>query len=83
MYENNIPDKLPTVPRSASGKYDYEALQKILVNIKRLNDKEQQAILSANPDIQYETIIGVMDVLRVGPDLKPLFPMVLFSTGIQ
>lgn len=83
LYENNIPDKLPTVPRAASGRYDFEALQKVLVNLKRQNDKEQQAILAANPDIQYETIIGVMDVLRAGPDLKPLFPQVLFSTGIQ
>jgi len=83
MYENNIPDRLPTVPKASTGRYDFDALQKVLVGVKRLNEKEQQAILAANPDIQYETIIGVMDVLRAGPDLKPLFPQVLFSTGIQ
>jgi biopolymer transport protein TolR len=83
LFENNVPDKLPTVPKNATGRYDFEGLQKVLVNLKRQNDKEQQAILAANPDIQYETIIGTMDVLRAGPDLKPLFPMVLFSTGIQ
>ena len=83
MYENNVPDKLPTVPRASSGKYDFAGLQKVLVGLKRLNEKEEQAILAANPDIEYDTIIGVMDVLRAGPDLKPLFPQVLFSTGIQ
>jgi biopolymer transport protein ExbD len=83
MYENNIPDKLPTVPRAASGQYDFDGLQKLLATVKRLNEKEEQAILAANPDIDYETVVGVMDVLRVGPDLKPLFPQVLFSTGIQ
>jgi biopolymer transport protein ExbD len=71
------------VPRATSGRYDFEGLQKVLVNLKRQNDKEQQAILAANPDIQYETVVGVMDVLRAGPDLKPMFPQVLFSTGIQ
>ena len=83
LYENNIPDKLPTVPRDAAGRYNYEGLQKVLVNLKRQNEKEVQAILTANPEIMYETIIGVMDVLRAGPDLKPLFPQVVFSAGIQ
>jgi len=83
LYENNVPDKLPTVPKDASGRYNYEGLQKVLVILKRQNEKEQQAILAANPEIQYETIIGVMDVMRAGPDLKPLFPQVVFSGGIQ
>jgi biopolymer transport protein TolR len=83
LYEDNIPDKLPTVPRTAAGKYDFEGLQKVLILLKRQNEKEEQAILAANPEIQYETVIGVMDVLRAGPDLKPLFPQVVFSGGIQ
>ena len=76
----------PTVPMVADQKgpkYDYKGLQAKLVELKRNNQKEDQAILSANPDVPYEAIIGVMDVLRAGPDLKPLFPQVLFSTGLQ
>jgi biopolymer transport protein TolR len=83
LFQDGIQDKLPTVPKAASGKYDFEGLQKVVVDLKRKNEKEQQAILAANPEIPYETIIGVMDVLRAGPDAKPLFPLVLFSTGIQ
>jgi biopolymer transport protein ExbD len=83
MYEDDIPDKLPTVPRDSSGRYNYDRLQKVLALLKRQNEKEEQAFLTANPEIQYETVIAVMDVLRVGPDLKPLFPSVVFTTGIQ
>jgi biopolymer transport protein TolR len=83
LFEGGVQDRLPTVPKAASGKYDFEGLQKVLVELKAKNEKEQQAILAANPEIPYETIIGVMDVLRAAPDTKPLFPLVLFSTGIQ
>jgi biopolymer transport protein TolR len=83
MFQDGVQDRLPTVPRTSAGKYDYESLQKVLVELKRKNEKEEQAILAANPEIPYEVIISVMDVLRAGADTKPLFPIVLFSTGIQ
>ncbi|MDD5307449.1 MAG: biopolymer transporter ExbD [Deltaproteobacteria bacterium] len=83
VYQDDIPGKLPTVPMAADGRYDFTKLQSLLVKIKLRFAKEESAILSANPDIPYETIIGVMDVLRAGPDKNPLFPKVLFSTGIQ
>jgi biopolymer transport protein TolR len=83
LYENDVPGKLPTVPRIKGGAYNYDSLQKLIVNIKKQHPMESQAILAANPDIQYETVIGVMDVLRMGPSKETLFPQVLFSTGFQ
>jgi biopolymer transport protein TolR len=83
VYQDNIPGKLPTIPMAANGRYDFVKLQSLIVKLKLRFAKEESAILSANPDIPYETIIGVMDVLRIGPDKNPLFPKVLFSTGIQ
>jgi len=83
VYQDDVPGKLPTIPKINGDRFDFERLQKLIVKIKSQYPDEQQAILSANPDILYETVIGVMDVLREGPDKKPLFPTVLFSTGIQ
>ena len=83
LYENGVQGKLPTVPKLSGNRYNYEALQKLLAKIKKQYPTEKQAILAAEQDIQYETIIGAMDVLRVGPDDELLFPQVLFSTGFQ
>jgi biopolymer transport protein ExbD len=83
LYENDVPGKLPTIPKLSGDRYNYEALSKLLVKIKKQYPEEKQAILAANPDIQYEIVIGAMDVLRVGPEDELLFPSVLFSTGFQ
>lgn len=83
LYENDIPGRLPTVPKVSNDRYNFEALSKLLVKIKKQFPEEKQAILAANPDIQYEIVIGAMDTLRVGPDDELLFPSVLFSTGFQ
>lgn len=83
LFEDDIPNKLPTIPKLSGDRYNYEALQKLLVKIKKQYPAEKQVILAANPDIQYEIVIGAMDVLRVGPEDELLFPSVLFSTGFQ
>jgi biopolymer transport protein ExbD len=83
MYQNDVPGKLPTVPKLRGGEYDFAALHRLLAKVKKQYPAENRAILAANPEIQYETVIGVMDVLRIGPDNEDLFPVVLFSTGFQ
>jgi biopolymer transport protein TolR len=76
----------PTLPKR-DGKYDYAALGDALARIKERYPKEQTVILSADPDVLYDTLIQTMDACRdrrvTGPDGKPtrekLFPAVSLS----
>ncbi|HTN53868.1 MAG TPA: biopolymer transporter ExbD [Anaeromyxobacter sp.] len=71
----------PTVPRRPDGKYDYAALTAELQKIKEKYPSETQVILSADPDVLYDTLIQTMDACRESvvrrPDgsseRKPLF----------
>jgi biopolymer transport protein ExbD len=87
MYQNDaqgnpIPGKLPTLPKTAGDKYDLDGLRKLILKIKKAYPEEKQVILSANPDVQYDTVIAVMDVLRQDGS-QELFPLVLFSAGVR
>ncbi len=70
----------PTIPLKG-GKYDYAALTEQLVKIKQQYPKETQVILSADPDVVYDTLIQTMDACREqvvksadgGSERKPLF----------
>ncbi len=83
VYENDEPGRLPTVPKLGDGLYNFEGLQQVLMKIKTKYPDEQQAILSADPDIPYETIVQTMDSVRSGPKSEPLFPAIVFSAGIE
>ena len=60
--------QLKQISRQASGEYDFEMLSLVLQEVKRqLREKgiEKQAItLLPTPDIDYQTIITVMDTVR-------------------
>lgn len=66
-------------------RYDYKKLSEQLLLLKDQNkDKEDVAVLM-EPDIEYESVIGVMDAVKVAevykpgqekPDRVPLFPQV-------
>jgi biopolymer transport protein ExbD len=83
IFENDEPGKLPTVPKLGDGRYNFIGLQKVLTRIKEKYPDEGQAILSANPDIPYETVVQTMDVVRSGENGKLLFPAIVFSAGIE
>jgi biopolymer transport protein TolR len=76
----------PTIPKR-DGQYDFAALTDALARIKERYPKEQTVILSADPDVVYDTLIQTMDACRdrgvTGPDGKPthekLFPAVSLS----
>lgn len=53
-----------------------------LRTIKREYPDETQVILSADPEIEFEHLIGAMDALR-GDGPEPLFPDVLLSAGVR
>ena len=70
----------PTIPLR-DGKYDYASLSEQMKKIKDQFPNETAVILSADPDVVYDTLIQTMDACREasvkGPDgkieRKPLF----------
>lgn len=53
----------PTVPLK-DGKYDYASLTEVLQKVKQRYPQETNVILSADPDVQYETLVKTMDAAR-------------------
>lgn len=53
----------PTIPLK-DGTYDYAQLTAKLVEIKQQFPNETQVILSADPDVSYDTLIQTMDACR-------------------
>jgi hypothetical protein len=71
-----------TVPK-AGEEYDYKALTacaKRLKNARSEFKEETQVTITANPGIEYQTVIGVMDALR-GDGEEELFPEVHFGVA--
>ena len=63
--------------------YDYEALNKKLLEIKKKNfPLEDNVIITADPEVIYEHVVHTMDSARESGDGKELFPAVAFSAGI-
>jgi biopolymer transport protein TolR len=56
------------------------ALTECVRRVKAEFHDETQVILSADPEIEFEHVVGAMDALR-GPGPDPLFPDVLLSAG--
>lgn len=73
-----------TIPK-LNNKYDYKKLSELLMQLKdEYKDKEDVAVLM-EPDIDYESVIGVMDAVKVAevyppgqekPNRVTLFPQV-------
>jgi biopolymer transport protein ExbD len=62
--------------------YDYAGLQKRLIEIKKSFPAEQSMIISADGDVQYESVVHVMDAARKTSDGALLFPAVAFAAGV-
>jgi biopolymer transport protein TolR len=61
----------PTVPRRPDGGYDFAALTAQLQQIKDRFPNETAVILSADPDVVYDTLIQTMDACREATVKKP------------
>jgi biopolymer transport protein ExbD len=71
-----------TVPK-VDGRHDYTELTRCARELKKKNERaasETQTTLTANPDIDYQTVIEVIDALRQDKD-GPLFPDVAFGVA--
>jgi len=66
--------------------YDAKALQNLLAEIKNDHPNATRITLSAEPDIEYESLIDVIDAAReikdVGGETRPLFGDVLVDGNI-
>lgn len=57
-------------PRTAEG-YDLGALARLLLEIKRKSPEETNINLLLEPDIPYDTLVQVMDTVRLWPEGVP------------
>ncbi len=100
-----VKGKGPTIPLKTTDpnvpqwkRYNYKALNEELIKIKKKYPYEQDAIIAAEPNIKYQTIISTMDATRKVMSDKPtedlngdgkidsrdliLFPGINLSPGI-
>ena len=62
--------------------YNFQALNRKLIEIKKNFPREQSVIITADEDVTYEEIVKTMDASRESGDGRELFPAVAFSAGI-
>lgn len=83
LYQDNIPGKVPTIPKPAGSKeYDYTPLTKKMKEIKDQFGDETKVIINANPEITYEVVVATMDAIRADGS-RTLFPDVLLAAGVN
>lgn len=57
-----------TIPRKTNGEHDYEELRRCARHLKNQNERfaeETQVTITANPDVEYQIVVGAMDALRL------------------
>ena len=54
-----------TIPKREDGKYDIKSLSEKLLALKGRYEEKQDATILAEPDIEYEDLIHVMDAIKV------------------
>jgi len=79
----------PTIPRLPDGSFDFETLNKKLLEVKEkiigTNLETKRIILQAEPSIEYQTLVDTMDAARdteIDGNKVELFPDVIISAGI-
>lgn len=81
----------PSVPKTETDEYDFDRMRDKLIEIKKkITDKgfkdENRAVVTASKDIEYQTIIKLMDNVQTyeeNNEILPLFPEVNFGQIIQ
>lgn len=68
----------PTIPLTDEGEYDYDALTRQMIAIKKQKPDQSQFFLAADKTISYEIIVATMDATR-GDAQATLFPDVAFA----
>ena len=72
----------PTLPIEANGEYPYDALTKIMVDIKDKRPTETKIFINVDADIKYWVLARTMDATRETPDRsRMLFYDVALAQG--
>ena len=81
--------KGPSIPKKPDGSYDFEALSRMLLEIKQKAEGKfpdlENIIIQAEPDVDYQTLVSTMDAsrsIKLENGRLPLFPQVSLSAGI-
>ena len=89
---------IPTIPKKPNGEYDYELLNKKMLEIKAspVAKNETKLIVNPNADITYDIVVKALDAARGKLITKPdpanpgkvlesfeAFPDVVFSAGVN
>ena len=86
LYQDDIPGKVPTIPKINNDKglldHNYTALTAKMRKIKDQFGDETKVIINANNDITYEVVVATMDAVR-SDGAKTLFPDVLLAAGVN
>ena len=72
-----------TVPKRASGDHDFVELARCARELKTQNERfenETQLTITANPDVEYQIIINVIDAMRKD-SVGALFPDIRFGVA--
>ena len=72
-----------TVPKDGDGRYDFNELTRCARELKTQNERfrdETQLTITANPNVEYQIIINVIDAMRKDRD-GPLFPDIRFGVA--
>jgi biopolymer transport protein ExbD len=72
----------PKINDGGKESYNFQALNRKLIEIKKNFKREQSVIITADEDVIYEDIVRTMDASRESADGRELFPAVAFSAGI-
>lgn len=69
-------------PRGIDG-YDFEALRRAAIDLKRRFPREDDVVVTADPNVEYEHVVHAMDAVRAAPDVGPLFDDVQIAAGVR
>jgi biopolymer transport protein ExbD len=67
------------IPRTADGRYDYDALNLRLQQVKAAFPLESRVIITADGDTDYDALVATVDAARETRDRKLLFPDVTLA----
>lgn len=70
---------LPVITRKPDGRYDFDALNSKLQEVKAAFPLETKVIIAAEADTDYDALISTVDAARETPDRKVLFPDVTLA----
>ena len=71
------------IARLPGGDYDFDALRRAAIDLKERFPLEDDVVVTADPNVEYEHLVHAMDAVRASPDVGPLFDDVQIAAGVR